>query len=99
MLLGAAAVAASSRVIYVADQDTDEVYELHHVDPKTFAVTKLNSPLVANRGREWVWYRGAVTLPDLRPSAPAPRVSQGINDQCEFNVRQRTRRHGRRTLA
>jgi 6-phosphogluconolactonase (cycloisomerase 2 family) len=35
-------------VVYSADQDTDEIFELYRANLKTGAVTKLNPTLVAN---------------------------------------------------
>ena len=37
----------SSRVLYVADQDTDEVFEIYSVPAGGGTPTKLNGPLVA----------------------------------------------------
>lgn len=45
--LSGAATARNGDVFYIADQDTDGVDELYHVDDRTGEVTRLNSPLVA----------------------------------------------------
>ncbi len=39
------ATAQTRGVVYIADQDTDGVFELYRADPKTGAVTKLNELL------------------------------------------------------
>ena len=48
-------------VVYRADQDTDDVFEVYRVDLKTGAVTKLNGPLVAG---------GSVVRADLKGGRP-----------------------------
>ncbi len=45
----------SQRVIYLADQDTNDVFELYGVAISGGAVVKLNPPLVAGGEVSWVW--------------------------------------------
>lgn len=56
LLIATAVPAAGNLAIYLADKDTDNVYELYHVNPATGSGGKVNSALVA--GGEV--YRGLV---------------------------------------
>lgn len=45
----------SERVVYLADQDTNDVYELYSVPINSGIIVKLNPPLVPGGDVDWVW--------------------------------------------